>query len=134
VADENRRGSTGNAGAPRPDPPPAQQTGVQVAFGEDFKPYYDWSKGSIRFMTNVPCSGTFEIGTRKPVEANGLSKASGVTRVARFSDAGNAHMVVLSAASLPEAKVYYWVITINANGTTDQMTGEIYRPVLIDGR
>jgi hypothetical protein len=61
-----------------------------------------------------------------------VSKASGDTVVARFSDAGNAHMVVLSARPLPKAKVYYWVITIKANGTTDQMTGEIYPPVLID--
>ena len=138
VAAENRRAATG-VGAPPPTRPPApspgQPTGVQVAFGEEFKPTYDWIESSMRFMTNVPCSGTLEIGTRKPVETHGVSKATGATRVAHFNDThNNAHLVFLSTKSLPKATVYYWVITINANGTTDQLLGEIYPPVSFDAR
>ena len=73
-----------------------------------------------------------EYGTGSPAENRGWWSVRGVTASVQFNDARIAHRISLSTKGLPKAKFYYYVITVRANGTVQQVSGKMTLPVRID--
>jgi hypothetical protein len=135
VAEENRLAPLRITGGPPvapPPPGPSAPSGPHVLF--TVNPTYNWAAGTMQFTSNFPSTGKIECGIEKSVEIPGGRTVPGQKVTTYFKDSQNKHRVLLSVKSLPKAKRYYFVVTVEANGTAEYNWGEFGAPQAVDSQ